>query len=129
MAPKNWQSDALCSQIGTEMFFADTAGGQAAAGYRAAKQVCRLCPVMRECRLMGAAEGYGVWGGMAPVERRELRRGLDHYGAWDDCLDLLRERIYRAWEATGTVDGVLQLIPELDTVWLRESCQSEAVSA
>jgi WhiB family redox-sensing transcriptional regulator len=42
---------------------------------RAAKALCRDCPVLQNCRLhaLQVREPYGVWGGMTEHEREELR--------------------------------------------------------
>jgi hypothetical protein len=50
-------------------------------GYPAAKEVCERCPVIEQCRAyILAAESTpgnwgGVWGGLTPRERLNLRRG------------------------------------------------------
>jgi len=42
-----------------------------------AKQVCRRCPVMEQCRRHALAvhEPYGVWGGLSEAERDDIIRG------------------------------------------------------
>lgn len=45
----------------------------------AARQVCKACPVAREC-LMAAfqnREDYGVWGGLTVEERKRARQVTD----------------------------------------------------
>ena len=44
-----------------------------------AKQVCRACPVIEQCRrhALSAHEPYGVWGGLSESERDEIIRGRD----------------------------------------------------
>ena len=39
-----------------------------------AKDICRGCPVMMQCRryAIGAKELYGVWGGLTEMERHHL---------------------------------------------------------
>ncbi|WP_353361199.1 WhiB family transcriptional regulator [Mycobacterium sp.] len=39
-----------------------------------AKAVCETCPVIRQCRqyAIDAAEPYGIWGGLTPLERALL---------------------------------------------------------
>lgn len=37
---------------------------------------CAKCPVVRECRIAGLAEEYGVWGGLTPSTRKRLRTRL-----------------------------------------------------
>lgn len=45
-------------------------------GTRAAKTICRDCPVQAECLRIAMAnnEQYGVWGGYDSLERRALAR-------------------------------------------------------
>jgi WhiB family redox-sensing transcriptional regulator len=42
----------------------------------AAKRICHVCPVRRQCleHALAAPEKYGVWGGTDEVERRKLIR-------------------------------------------------------
>ena len=42
-----------------------------------AKEVCRRCPVIEECRRHALAthEPYGVWGGLSESEREDIIRG------------------------------------------------------
>jgi WhiB family redox-sensing transcriptional regulator len=44
-----------------------------------AKQVCRGCPVLEQCRrhALAAHEPYGVWGGLSESERDEIIRDRD----------------------------------------------------
>jgi hypothetical protein len=58
----------LCAQTDPELFFPDPGGSS-----RAAKAVCRACPVRGECLEAALArdERFGVWGGLS---ERELRR-------------------------------------------------------
>lgn len=45
------------------------------AATRAAKAICRPCPVLAECRSWAMAkEAYGVWGGLDEHERARVRR-------------------------------------------------------
>jgi WhiB family redox-sensing transcriptional regulator len=68
-----WIDDALCAQTDPEIFFPS----KGAPG-KAAKRVCRACPVRSEC-LAEAVENqvsWGVWGGLGTRERiRRLERG------------------------------------------------------
>jgi len=65
-----WQDDAMCAQVGTEMFFPEKGGST-----REAKKICAACPVVAEC-LAYAIEievGPGIWGGLSQRERNKLR--------------------------------------------------------
>ena len=76
-APRNpsWTVWAECLHSeDPDIFFQDTG--------RDAQRVCRSCPVRMECLRTALANGerYGIWGGLAPRERRQLtsaRRRLD----------------------------------------------------
>ncbi|MER5887278.1 WhiB family transcriptional regulator [Streptomyces sp. NPDC001941] len=62
---------ALCTTVNPEVFFATVPFV-----VEIARRVCERCPVQRAC-LQGAlerGEQYGMWGGLTPEERRELRR-------------------------------------------------------
>jgi WhiB family redox-sensing transcriptional regulator len=68
-----WAQHALCAQTNSEIFFPahDDPGTEA-------KQICRPCPVRRECLSFALTndERFGIWGGLDPEERRNLRRSL-----------------------------------------------------
>lgn len=65
-----WMAEGLCSQTDPEAFFPDK--GEST---RAAKDVCRGCPVAAECLDYALAnnERFGVWGGLSERERRRLQ--------------------------------------------------------
>jgi WhiB family redox-sensing transcriptional regulator len=63
------------------MFFPDGAGKQAA--YVEAKKVCARCAVREQCLKLSddfeaTGDRHGVFGGLTPDERRELRRLRDY---------------------------------------------------
>ena len=64
--------DALCAEVGTEMFFPEKGGS-----VRPAKRICGDCPVSAQCLQYALDEHieWGIWGGLSPQERREVRRG------------------------------------------------------
>lgn len=66
--PYEWQDDALCAQVGTEMFFPEKDGST-----KDAKQICAQCPVREQCLAYAIEnnERFGIWGG---VSERELHR-------------------------------------------------------
>lgn len=73
MKSLEWMSDALCAQVGPDLFFPEGPGNTV----RAAKKVCAACPVKPQCddharRLegdTGVALRHGAWGGKSPRER------------------------------------------------------------
>ncbi|HZR48714.1 MAG TPA: WhiB family transcriptional regulator [Streptosporangiaceae bacterium] len=68
-----WAQHAVCADTDSEIFFPahDDPGTEA-------KQICRRCPVRRECLAFAITndERFGIWGGLDPDERRNLRRSL-----------------------------------------------------
>jgi WhiB family redox-sensing transcriptional regulator len=66
-----WEDKALCAQVDPELFYPEP-GDHGEAG----KEVCRACPVRRECLRWSllAREPWGTWGGLTENERRKLLR-------------------------------------------------------
>jgi len=66
-----WQVGALCLQVDPEIFFPERGGSS-----KAARAVCRDCPVKAECLRYALAnrEQFGIWGGTSERERRRLRK-------------------------------------------------------
>jgi WhiB family redox-sensing transcriptional regulator len=78
----DWQLHGACRGMNSEFFFhADAERGRARDWREArAKEICRGCPVMTQCRehALKVQESYGIWGGLGENERREIiamRRG------------------------------------------------------
>ncbi|MFD8375357.1 WhiB family transcriptional regulator [Streptomyces sp. NPDC059688] len=73
-----WLSAAACGDpnINPEIFYMRQ-NGNGEAGNSAAKKICRRCQVRNEClkSALRLGERYGVWGGYAAWERRELSEG------------------------------------------------------
>ena len=64
-----WHARAACTGLPLAWFFAE--GDDPATR---AQDVCSRCPVRRECLDYALAHGikFGVWGGLAPKQRRAL---------------------------------------------------------
>ncbi|MFF9898470.1 WhiB family transcriptional regulator [Streptomyces longispororuber] len=69
--PGTWIEEALCAQTDPEAFHPRVGESSAAA-----KRVCAVCPVRAACLAyaLGQPELAGVWGGLTPLERGQLRR-------------------------------------------------------
>ena len=71
-----WQYQAACRSLPTEMFFHPDGerGPRREAREKAAKAVCAQCPVLAACRAHALAvqEPYGIWGGLSEEERFEI---------------------------------------------------------
>jgi WhiB family redox-sensing transcriptional regulator len=72
----DWRDRAACRDEDPELFFPISIGGPSLRQIAQAKQICARCPVRRECLDWALATGQdaGVWGGLAPAERRAVAR-------------------------------------------------------
>ena len=72
----DWQLRAACRGLDGDVFVhPDRERGRArAAREKTAKQICRTCPVLQQCRrhALAVREPYGVWGGLSKPERDAL---------------------------------------------------------
>lgn len=72
----DWRSRAACGTEEPELFFPIGSTEASLDQLAEAVAVCRRCPVLIQCRTwaLETGEDAGVWGGMSPDERREIRR-------------------------------------------------------
>ena len=74
----DWQLHSACRGVDSSIFFSpDGERGRARARReRQAKELCRECPVIIDCRTyaLSFGEPYGVWGGMTEGERYSLHQ-------------------------------------------------------
>jgi WhiB family redox-sensing transcriptional regulator len=66
-----WQDQALCAQVDSELFFPEKGGTS-----RPAKQICRQCEVRAQCLeyALEHDEMFGIWGGLSERDRRRVKR-------------------------------------------------------
>jgi WhiB family redox-sensing transcriptional regulator len=71
LKPEPWTVDALCARTGGDAHYPEDGGSTAEA-----KAICAACDVRERCLqyALDNNEVHGVWGGLAPRERRHLRR-------------------------------------------------------
>ena len=77
----DWQMSGLCRGVDSSMFFhPDGERGRARSQREMrAKEMCRSCPVVTQCRshALAVGEPYGIWGGLSESERELLlKRGI-----------------------------------------------------
>lgn len=68
---QDWRAYGLCSQSDPDLWFA-----VGAMEHKAAKTICRKCPVRAQCLSYAMDEpvDHGIWGGLTERERRRARR-------------------------------------------------------
>ncbi|UYP17961.1 WhiB family transcriptional regulator [Rhodococcus sp. Z13] len=74
----DWQMHGKCRGVDSSVFFhPDGERGRARAQREnRAKELCRTCPVLVQCRehALAVGEPYGIWGGMSETERELYTR-------------------------------------------------------
>jgi WhiB family redox-sensing transcriptional regulator len=73
LPPGQWTGEALCAQVGGDLWFPGPGEAGVAA---AAKAVCAACPVRAPCleHALQTRELHGIWGGLDYRERRAEQR-------------------------------------------------------
>jgi len=75
----DWQMAGSCRGVDSSVFFhPDGERGRARVQREMrAKQLCRQCPVIVQCRshALTVGEPYGIWGGLSESEREVLLKG------------------------------------------------------
>jgi WhiB family transcriptional regulator, redox-sensing transcriptional regulator len=93
-AAGKWQAEAACRHLPTDLFFPVGRGARARAQTRLAKEICQACAVRSQCLAHALVSNarYGVFGGLAEEERREVLAG-DGSGADDSQAEGTAEEI------------------------------------
>jgi len=75
--PDDWRKQAACAKEDPDLHFPEGTTGRHLLQAEQAKDVCRRCPVMLQCRAwaMETRQDHGVWGALDEAERRSIRRG------------------------------------------------------
>jgi WhiB family redox-sensing transcriptional regulator len=71
MGTQDWRRDSACRNTDPEIFYPLSTTDS-----DAAKAICAICPVRRECltEALSIGEPFGIWGGLDERERRRLLR-------------------------------------------------------
>ncbi len=66
-----WRDDALCAQVGGDLWFPEKGGS-----VMDARKICAQCPVAEQCLqyALDTNQRDGIYGGTTPMQRRALRR-------------------------------------------------------
>jgi WhiB family transcriptional regulator, redox-sensing transcriptional regulator len=80
----DWRANAACRTADPELFFPDDdirSARAERAQIKAAKLICRGCPVSATCLNWALASGQeaGIWGGLTEDERHRLHRRARHF--------------------------------------------------
>ena len=93
---RDWRADAGCRDSDPDLFFPEFND------YRAARAICRRCPVADECLADAMADtyagGHGMRGGLTPPERRARMSRAD---AWERAQNDPRTRGGRVCAGCG----------------------------
>ena len=90
-----WQfNNPLCAQIGLELYYKDedVEDDRALVHGEQTKAIslCKACDHQFDCAEWGInRERWGVWGGLTPRERQNIRRKRRRMGALDKQIELL----------------------------------------
>lgn len=102
-----YRDDALCKGKNIDLWYPPLDTDVPERFYSIAREVCRRCPVWRDCLDDGADERWGMWGGLTPVERKALgdekprASAFKPHGTWlryrqgcrcSECVDAHEQR-------------------------------------
>lgn len=67
-----WKDEGLCKGKGKIFYY--ERDGKTVNKIKEAKELCKKCPVLKECKAFIKEDGdhYGIWAGLTPKERRLL---------------------------------------------------------
>lgn len=84
LTDQDWRAHGKCSETDPDLWFS-----VGAREHKAAKLICRTCPVKDACLAyaMDAPVDHGIWGGLTERERRRYRRQAGVSG-WRTVLEV-----------------------------------------
>lgn len=69
MDTPDWLSQSLCKNRHVDLWYPPLDSDSPDKYYAVAREVCRHCPVWKNCLDSGTTETWGMWGGLTPLER------------------------------------------------------------
>jgi WhiB family redox-sensing transcriptional regulator len=77
LPPVAFLDGIACANVDPEIFFPPAGGNQHQPRSGPAKRVCARCPHVEACLkwALDTRQGWGVWGGTTPHERRKIIEG------------------------------------------------------
>lgn len=74
----SWTDQGSCAEVDGDLWFPGRGGS-----VREPKAICRKCPVRAECLeyALENDERFGIYGGLSPRERRDLKRQREEAAA------------------------------------------------
>jgi len=88
----DWRDRAACLTADPELFFATHK-----IDVERAKDICRKCPVIRECLMnaLGQSNQHGVAGGLSESERKALKRKASNPAVYARAIERALENAQR----------------------------------
>jgi WhiB family redox-sensing transcriptional regulator len=98
----SFRQKALCTKRHIDLWYPPLDTDVPERYYTIAREVCKRCPVWRECLDEGIEERWGMWGGLTPQERTALNNPsprptvMKPHGTWtryrqgcrcNECVD------------------------------------------
>lgn len=89
METPEWISKSLCKNRHVDLWYPPLDSDAPDKYYAVAREICKRCPVWRNCLSQGITETWGMWGGLTPLERTVLNttkvprtNALRPHGTW-----------------------------------------------
>ena len=88
MDTPEWIFKGLCKNRHIDIWYPPLDTDNPDKYYGVAREVCRRCPVWKECLDAGTTETWGMWGGLTPLERTVITNkspkpsAIRSHGTW-----------------------------------------------
>jgi hypothetical protein len=68
----DWMLEAVCRKVKNDFWYPPLEEKNPEQYYAVGRELCRRCPVWKDCLKTGIEERWGMWGGLTPLERTPL---------------------------------------------------------